>query len=809
MRRAIGRSYALVVALLLVAVLTAQSQERMTNINESWEYLEKDYQTPDQALVSEGWSRIDLPHTWNALDATDVIPGYRRSASWYKKSLKIATQADKRYFLYFEGSNMVTEVYVNQVKAGGHVGGYIGFEVEITEQLRNGENEVLIRVDNSYNKQLIPSNQSDFFLFGGITRDLWLKTVSSTFIEDVTIATPSVSAAVGQTNVQVDVDGPSIKGHKINLKVKNPAGKVVYTKETAVQDGQVTFEFSEKNPVLWDVSNPQLYTVEVALLDGKKQQDAVSDRYGYRWFEFKDHGPFYLNGKRLLLRGTHRHEEYAGIGAAIPNAMHRSDMEAIKEMGANFVRLGHYPQDPEIYKACDELGILVWDELPWCRGGVGDDVWKANTKRLLTEMIDQDYNHPSVILWSLGNEIYWLPEFENGDDPAKINEFLSEINDLAHELDPYRKTSIRKYYEGADIVDVFSPSIWSGWYSGTYKNYEKAVNNSLKKYNHFIHMEYGGSSHVGRHTETPITGDGELNPNEWEEPINQVAVTNIAQSGDWSENYIVDLFDWHLRVSETNPDFVGNAQWAFRDFGTPLRPENDIPYMNQKGLQDRAGKPKDAYYVFKSYWSEEPFAYIESHTWTERSGPQDVARNISVYSNAAQVELFHNGKSLGVKKRDIQQFPACGLNWDLTFAEGANQLKAVAMNAAGKQLAQDDLEVNYTYTKAGNPEELALNYELLDNGHYLVTATALDNHQQRVLDYEEKVYFQCLAGGKVIESYGTPYGSSVIAMANGKATIEVVPEVGAEQLSMTVLNQSFKGTFLTIKLKTNTSAVID
>lgn len=779
----------------------AQSTDgRLVNINQDWQYLENDIVDPAKASQATGWEEINLPHTWNATDATDLAPGYRRSASWYRKQLPVALNPDKRYFLYFEGSNMVTEVYLNGRRVGEHTGGYVGFEIELTALVEDGLNDLLIRVSNEYNKQLIPSNQSDFFLFGGITRDLWLKTVDNTFISDMNIETPSVSRKSGEARVVVEVNGPVAKNHKIQLSVIAPDGANVFNQLSNIINGNAELLFDVTMPQLWDVDDPNLYTISATLLDGKKQTDQLTDRFGFRWFEFKDHGPFYLNGRRLLLRGTHRHEEFAGLGAALTNEMHRADMEAIKEMGANFVRLGHYPQDPEVYRACDEFGILVWDELPWCRGGVGDEVWKSNTSRLLTEMIDQNFNHPSVILWSLGNEVYWLPEFEDGDNTEKINAYLSELNELAHRLDPYRKTSIRKYYEGADIVDVFSPSIWSGWYSGTYKNYEQAVNKSLEKYNHFLHMEYGGSSHFGRHSENPITGDGVLNPDEWEEPINQVEVANIAQSGDWSESYIVDLFDWHLRISETHPEFAGNAQWAFRDFGTPLRPENDIPFMNQKGLMDRAGNPKDAYYVFKSYWSNVPFAYIESHTWTERSGPPDVSRNISVYSNASQVELFLNGRSLGIKKRNINQFPACGLNWEVNFKEGNNQLRALAINGENVTTATDQLEVNYSFRKAGKPEELALNYQLLENGNYLVTATAVDSEKSRCLDYEEKVYFQCLTGGKLLENLGTPTGSSVIAMANGKASIEVIPNKYSESLTVTVLNQSFKGSFIQVKL---------
>ena len=183
-------------------------------------------------------------------------------------------------------------------------------------------------------------------------------------------------------------------------------------------------------------------------------------------------------------------------------------------------------------------------------------------------------------------------------------------------------------------MDVFSPSIWSGWYSGSYKSYQKAVDKYKKEYKHFLHTEYGGSSHVGRHTENPITGEGKIQADGWEEAIVQNDVPNIAKVGDWSENYIVDLFDWHLRISENDTAFVGNAQWAFKDFGTPLRPENAIPYINQKGLVDRNNNPKDAFYVFKSYWNDTtPFAYIESHTWTERQGPKGLKRAVSVYSN--------------------------------------------------------------------------------------------------------------------------------------------------------------------------------
>lgn len=771
-----------------------------TNINENWMYAETNVNSIADIRNYNNWVPLNLPHSWNTDDATDLVPGYRRSASWYKKDLEIKTiNKNQNYTLYFEGSNITTKVFVNGKEAGDHIGGYIGFNIDITNFITEGINEILVRVDNSYNIEVIPSQQSDFFIYGGITRDVWLLTTPKNNITSVQITTPKVSHKKASLKLKTFVENPNnVSKLSLQAVLYNPSGKKIVTKSILLTGNETEINFENiKNPELWDTKTPNLYTVQIHLISDKKIIDAIVEKVGFRWFEFKDNGPFYLNGKRLLLRGTHRHEEQAGVGPAMTNLQHRKDMESIKEMGANFVRLAHYPQDPEIYKACDELGILVWDELPWCRGGVGNETWKTNTKNQLKEMILQNYNHPSIIIWSLGNEMYWLPDFEDGDNPEKMNAFLTELNDLSHKLDSSRKTAIRKYYEGAHIVDVFSPSIWSGWYSGSYKSYQKAIDTYKKEYKHFIHAEYGGSSHVGRHSENPITGEGLIQSESWEEEIVQTEVANIAQIGDWSENYIVDLFDWHLRISELDSTFVGNIQWAFKDFATPLRPENDIPYMNQKGVADRNGNPKDAYYVFKSYWSDQPFVYIESHTWTERQGPEKTPKTISVYSNCEKVGFYHNGKFLGEKQKDISKFPASGLTWDVNFTSGKNELVAVGIKQNGEKIT-DTLFVNYRYTKNDVAAKLNLSYKKLENGNYLVTATAVDPNGLQCLDYEKKVYFQCLEGGQALKNQGTPTGSETIAMANGKASIEIIPDGKNNLIRVMVLNQSFKGTYLTI-----------
>lgn len=779
-------------------------QERIIeNINADWRYLPDNTREVAQLKDKTDWQTINLPHTWNQWDALDLEPGYRRDASWYQKEIFLSNYEQADYLLYFEGANISTEVYVNGALAGTHVGGYVGFKINITPHVRQGQkNTISIRVDNSYNPDIIPTQKADFFIYGGITRDLWLEIVPKVRLQDIRVSTPEVSRAKAATTLAITLPAGIVltKDYEVKATIIASDNKQVVAEKTfaaaSINNQQALVMPTVNQPQLWSPDHPALYQVKVQLLKNGRVWDEKTETIGYRWYHFEPHGAFFLNGERLLLRGTHRHEEHAGYGAAMPNEQHRKDIAQIKDMGANFIRLGHYPQDPEIYRACNELGLIVWDELPWCRGGMGGSEWQANTERLLLEQIQQNFNHPSIVFWSLGNEIYWLPDFENGDDEKQLNAYVTKLNNLAHEADPQRLTALRKYYAGADLVDVFSPSIWSGWYAGVYTNYKNTLTQNQEKYAQFLHMEYGGSSHVGRHTENPITGEGALSDDDWAEVANQVNVENVAKKGDWTENYIVDLFDYYLSVTETQPDFAGNAQWAFKDFGTPLRPQNAIPYLNQKGLVDRDGNPKDAYYVYKSYWSKTPFVYIESHTWTQRRGPEGKARNISIYSNCESVELIHNGQKLGRKNRVLGALPAGGLNWDVNFTAGENTLIALGIAADGSTYS-DTLSLTYDFHQADQADNIQLSSKMLANGNYLVEAVMLDKNGVRVLDYEEEIYFACDGAGTLLRHYGTPTRSQVIQMANGRAAIELTPDESGKAI-IEARNQDFKGSYLVI-----------
>ena len=768
-------------------------QTSKTLINANWQYYETPSATPP--TESNSATTVDLPHSWNATDAVDATPGYRRGTSWYVKDLDITATSDERIFLYVEGANITSEIWLNDQKIGGHVGGYLGYEVEMTEKLQQGSNKLAIRVDNSIDRSIIPSQKSDFFVYGGITRDVYLLRSHKTRISHCLISTPNVSQSAATTSLDLEVDGPTTKNYQVRTTISSDGVEVVNTAQQ-VDNKSLKINLPPiDQPKLWSPDRPHLYDCRIDLMDGDRLVDTYTHKVGYRYYRFEPNGAFYLNGERLKLRGTHRHEEHAGYGPAVPDSLHYTDMAQVKEMGANFIRLAHYPQDPTVYRACDELGLIVWDELPWCRGGVGDEAWQANTTRLLKQQILQNYNHARVLFWSLGNEMYWLPDYDDGDNRDKISTYLQSLHDLTKELDPQRYTAVRKYYAGSDIVDVFSPSIWSGWYAGAYTNYEATLTENRMKYQRFLHMEYGGSSHVGRHVEVPVADLQGLDGSNWAEVVHQSQIVSIAKSGDWTESYMVDLFDWYLHISENTDWFAGSAQWAFKDFGTPLRPENSIPYMNQKGLIDRAGKPKDSYYVFKSYWSTDPFVWIESPTWTHRFGSKGDTLQQCIYSNAGEVELFVNGRSLGKKSRNSTAFPAQGLSWAVVFDEGSNSLEAVAY-IDGKVVDKASHPITYQAPDWGKPNKIVLSAESMEDDHYLVTAMMTDQDGQRVFDYEERVYFDLSGSGELIVNLGTPTGSQTIDFANGIAKIKV--KTAGAPCTIEARNQNFKGSYLTI-----------
>jgi beta-galactosidase len=462
-------------------------------------------------------------------------------------------------------------------------------------------------------------------------------------------------------------------------------------------------------------------------------------------------------------------------------------MLMIKDMGANFIRLGHYQQSRIVLDLCDELGLLVWEEIPWCRGGVGGDRYREQARGMMRAMIDQHSNHPSVILWGLGNENDWPGDFDKPDQKAEIRAFMTELNTLAHSLDPSRQTVIRRCDFAADIPDVYSPSIWAGWYSGRYTEYKASSEKEMKKVRHFIHAEWGGDSHAGRHAEDPdkiisqIAAGGRTD----ERGLDYLLTggqTRASKDGDWSESYICNLYDWHLKEQETMPWLTGALQWIFKDFSTPLRPENPVPRVNQKGLVERDLTPKEGFYVFQSYWTEKPMAHIYGHSWPMRWGNEDEPKMVKVYSNCPSAELFVNGVSCGKKTRNSQDFPAAGLRWMVKFDEGNNRIKVVARKG-GVEVA-DEIATFYQTRKFNKPTHFELSQSKIAGGLIQMEAWLMDAGGIMCVTSRNAVRFELAGDGLLIDNLGIARGSRKVELCNGRAYINVNPRGGKSVVSI-------------------------
>ena len=340
----------------------------------------------------------------------------------------------------------------------------------------------------------------------------------------------------------------------------------------------------------------------------------TTQHFGFRHFRFEEKGPFYLNGERLLLRGTHRHEDHAGVGAALTEEMMRTEMQQIKEMGANFIRLGHYQQSGIILRLCDELGLLVWEEIPWCRGGLGGESYKNQARRMLTNMIEQHRNHPSVILWGLGNENDWPGDFQTFEKDS-IRAFMGELHDLAHRLDPTRSTAIRRCEFCKDIVDVYSPTIWAGWYGRRFRNYREMETAGINATTRFLHAEWGGDSHAGRHME--------VNKETGRKGIDNFDIEAADRNGDWSESYIIRLFDWHLKEQETMPRLTGSLFWTFKDFCHSAAPGQSHPLRQSEGGGATRRHPERELLRLSILLEQQTDA---AHLWTLLAGALGVSR---------------------------------------------------------------------------------------------------------------------------------------------------------------------------------------
>lgn len=715
----------------------AQQRTRYT-INENWKFHEggmafaqradvKGYPVP----VDELWQTVSIPHTWNADDPFDDAESYRRGIGWYRKNITLPEKLNgKKIYLHFEGANQVADVYVNGAFAGSHNGGYTAFTIDISKYVHFDEaNLIAVKVDNSHSN-VIPPLSVGYGLYGGIYRDVWLVATDPIHIgmlnhgsSGVFVSTPEVS----KTEATVEVKGYVVNESSVNAEVEvrqiisdADGNEVARSKNSKVMPPRDHFYFTSEqmavnNPMLWSPENPALYSVRSQVLIDGKLVDEVINPLGFRWFDFDSQNGFSLNGKKYILKGTNRHQDKQGLGSALPNRQHVSDLKMIKEMGANFLRLAHYPQDPVVLETADKLGLLIWEEIPVVNYVNVSSEFKKNAKKMLKEMIRQHYNHPSIILWGSCNEIFLWDEL--GKRSSKIedekyqqwtHDFVAELDSMIHLEDPGRFSTLAIHgssdYDKVKITsipDVVSINLYNGWYGGEFSGFGRTLDKRHERYPEQVLFisEYGAS------------GDSR---------INGVNPQRFDFTGNWARMF----HESYLQQINERSWLAGSAIWNQFDFSQP-HTGGSIQHRNQKGLQTWDRKKKDAYYIYQANWSKDPVLYIASREWTNRNGfirndntylknlPK--TQDIEVYSNLEQVELFQNGLSLGTKKKDKPG----KLVWQVKFTEGENRILVKGKDS--KNELEDFLLINFlTHSTNLQPGDelcinLGFNAEFIDN----------------------------------------------------------------------------------------------
>ena len=614
---------------------------KILNINEGWQFYKDTYDIKRDA----GGETLNLPHTWNARDGQDGGNDYFRGKCVYKKTLKSSELGKgEKYYIEVEAANSSADVFVNGKKAVHHDGGYSLFRADITGLLER-KNEIAIVVDNAPSDSVYPQ-MADFTFYGGLYRGVNIITVPETHFEldyyggQGIKVTPTVDGENADVKIEAFVTDMK-SGDAISFEILDRSGKLVVESTLGVTEASFTIEKAR----LWNgKADPYLYTARASIVRDGEKLDTVSTRFGCRSFRVDANGGFILNGNRYALRGVSRHQDREGIGNALLPEHHKEDMELILELGATSVRLAHYQHSQYFYDLCDEYGIVVWAEIPYISNHL--DEGDGNTVTQLTELIVQNYNHPSIIVWGLSNEITMtgstLPMFDNH----------KKLNELAHSLDPTRLTAIacvsmcdidEPYVH---ITDLVAYNHYFGWYGGDTDMNGPWFDNFHSKYpNKPIGVSEYGCEGLDYHTSNPVQGDytEEYQAYYHEELIKQL----------YTRNYI-----WAAYV------------WNMFDFGADARCEGGEHGINHKGLVtfDRKYK-KDAFYAYKAWLSDEPFVHIAGKRYRDRV---EEKTKVTVYSNCDEVELFSNGKSLG-KQRSRNHFFYFEVE-----NKGATNLRAVA-----------------------------------------------------------------------------------------------------------------------------------
>ena len=591
------------------------------NFNTKWGFSKEAVEVP--TTMPERWNWVNLPHTWNNIDGQDGGNDLYRGTAFYAKELeKMDLPKADRYFLEIQGANSSAIVYVNGKKLDNHDGGYSTWRVDITDVLED-KNLFVFEVDNSPNDRVYPQN-ADFTFYGGLYRNVNIIAVNESHFDLEYYGAPGIKVTpevVGENaKVEVEVFVKNVKeNQKLIYTLKDAEGNVVVEQETLASQTVASLEI--ENVHLWHGrKDPYLYTAEVYLKSEDEVLDNVSTRFGCRTFEIHPENGFILNGEEYPLRGVSRHQDRWGVGNALLKEHHDEDMDLICEVGATTIRLAHYQHDQYFYDLCDERGMVVWAEIPYISTHMPNG--RENTISQMKELVVQNYNHPSIVVWGLSNEITI-----GGEDDPDLVENHRILNDLVHEMDKTRLTTIACVSmcsmdnEYVQIPDVVSYNHYFGWYGGdTSQNGPWFDEFHAKHPNIPIGCSEYGCEALNWHTSNP-------------------------EQGDYTEEYQAYYHEELIKQFFTRKYMWATHVWNMFDFGADARNEGGENGQNHKGLVtfDRKYK-KDSFYAYKAWLSDDPFVHICSKRYVDRV---EETTKVTVYSNQPEVELFANGVSLG------------------------------------------------------------------------------------------------------------------------------------------------------------------
>lgn len=664
----------IITAILGIGTVLCHGQRISRTINESWSF---------RTDGSGTTSIVNIPHTWNNLDCQDEIPGYFRGKGEYSKTIHIGEDTGENcFFLHFEGANQVTEVYVNGKYAGRHEGGYTAFCFDVTGLVRNGDNEIRVTVDNSHNEN-IPPLSADFTFFGGIYRDVTLIVTPKVHISATHYATSGVyvstsdedsSAARAGIRTYLCNGTGSDRTVILTHSVIAPDGTTVASTDRKIRlkAGSENFcdnsEVIIRNPLLWDMDTPVLYRVVTTVAEkGGARGDTVSNSFGIRWFEFDPDEGFSINGKYVKLVGTNRHQDYYLKGNALNDEMHVRDIRMLKDMGGNFLRIAHYPQDPVITQMCDRYGIVASVEIPIVNAVTMTEEFRKNCVTMAEEMIWQDYNSPSVVMWAYMNEVMLRPPYDKNNETEKRTymDFLysvaSDIENTIRTLDPDRYSMLpchsnSKIYDECGISrlpKILGWNLYNGWYSNGFEGFEKALDR--------LHASYPEQS---------------LLVTEYGADVDPRLHSFDSERFDFTCEYGLRYHHHYIPEIMKRKWLAGTTIWNINDFYSEGRLDA-VPRINNKGITGIDRERKDTYYLYRTWLSDKPELTIGGHNWKIRGGCADSSgccvQPVEVYSNAGEVELIANGKSLGTQK--VSGMTA---TFNVPFMDGWNTLEAVA-----------------------------------------------------------------------------------------------------------------------------------